>query len=169
MHLAQLNVARLRAPIDSPTLAEFVANLEPINKLSDAAPGFVWRLKESEEDPTLTVRHDYGDDLLINFSVWESRETLWNFVYKSRHLEFLRRRREWFRHMAEPYTVMWWIPQGVIPTLAEGMERLARLREHGPTPHAFTFRDFYEPAEVAGEATATPRHISSWVPSPQTT
>ncbi|MFD1930413.1 DUF3291 domain-containing protein [Nonomuraea mangrovi] len=162
MHLAQLNVAHLRAPLDTPELADFVANLEPVNVLSDAAPGFVWRLKESEQDPTLTVQHDYGDHLVINFSVWESRETLWNFVYKSRHLAVLKRRREWFLQMAEPYTVMWWVPAGTIPTLAEGMDRLERLRAEGPGPEAFTFKDFYE-------ATTMPRHISSWVPSPQTT
>ncbi|MBG0833061.1 DUF3291 domain-containing protein [Planomonospora sp. ID67723] len=150
MHLAQLNAARLRAPLDSPEIAEFVDLLEPINKVSDEAPGFVWRLKESE-DPRETVHHDYGDDLVINFSVWESRQALWNFVYRSAHLPVLQRRREWFLHIAEPYSVMWWIPEGYIPSLAEGMERLELLRREGPTPEAFTFKDFYE-AEAAGSA-----------------
>src|SRR5690349_13452218 len=119
MHLAELNIAHLRAPIDSQELAEFVALLEPINTIADEAPGFVWRLKESESDPTATVIHDYGDHLLINFSVWESLETLWDYVYRSTHLGVLRRRREWFLRMAEPYMVMWWIPEGHIPSLAE--------------------------------------------------
>lgn len=163
MHLAQLNVAHLRAPLDTPELADFVANLEPVNLLSDAAPGFVWRLKESESDPTATVQHDYGDHLVINFSVWESRDTLWNFVYKSAHLAVLQRRREWFLHIAQPYTVMWWVEEGELPTLDEGMARLERLKAEGPSPEAFTFKEFYD------EATAMPRHISSWVPSPQTT
>ncbi|GAA3113857.1 DUF3291 domain-containing protein [Planomonospora alba] len=148
MHLAQLNVARLRAPLDSPELAGFVALLEPVNAVSDAAPGFVWRLKGSETDPEATVQHDYGDDLVINFSVWESRETLWNFVYRSVHLPALQRRREWFLHIAEPYSVMWWIPEGHIPSLAEGMERLELLRAHGPGPRAFTFKDFYDSDEA---------------------
>lgn len=164
MHLAQMNVARLRAPIDAPELAEFVANLEPVNAISDAAPGFVWRLKESETDPTATVQHDYGDDLVINFSVWATRDELWNFVYKSRHLEVLQRRREWFLRIAEPYTVMWWIPDGSTPTLAEGMARLERLRAEGAGPEAFTFKDFYD-----WDTMTMPRHISSLVPSPQTT
>lgn len=144
MHLAQLNVAHMSAPLDSPRLADFVASLEPVNALSDAAPGFVWRLKGGDL-PTDTVQHDYGDHLLINFSVWESRETLWNFVYRSPHLPVMRRRREWFERAAVPYTVMWWIPEGHVPTLEEGMERLELLRAKGPGPGAFTFRDFYEP------------------------
>ncbi|MED7923611.1 DUF3291 domain-containing protein [Nonomuraea sp. LP-02] len=149
MHLAQLNLAHMRAPIDSAELAEFVALLEPINALADAAPGFVWRLKESEIDPTATVRHDYGDHLLVNFSVWESLESLWNYVYRSPHLDVLRRRREWFLRMAEPSMVMWWVPEGTIPTLAEGMERLERLRTEGPSPEAFTYKDAYDSSEAA--------------------
>ncbi|MFC4536306.1 DUF3291 domain-containing protein [Sphaerisporangium dianthi] len=150
MHLAQLNVAHLLEPLDAPRLAGFVAGLEPVNALADAAPGFVWRLKGGE-DPTDTVQHDYGDMLLINFSVWESRETLWNFVYRSPHLEVLRRRRDWFTRAAEPYTVMWWIPQGYTPSLGEGMARLERLRADGPGPEAFTFNDFHAPPADAVE------------------
>ncbi|MFF4776269.1 DUF3291 domain-containing protein [Microtetraspora fusca] len=144
MHLAQLNVAHLLAPLDSPQLADFVANLEPVHAISDVAPGFVWRLKGGGQ-PTDTVKHDYGDDLLINFSVWESRETLWDFVYRSPHLPVLKRRREWFHRVAVPYTVMWWIPEGHIPSLEEGMARLELLRAEGPGPEAFTFKEFYEP------------------------
>ena len=147
MHLAQLNVAHLLAPLDTPQLAEFVSLLEPVNQISDAAPGFVWRLKGGD-DPTDTVQHDYGDDLVINFSVWESRETLWNFVYRSRHLAVLQRRREWFHRVAEPYSVMWWIAEGTIPELADGMARLERLRAEGPGPEAFTFKSFYDPVSV---------------------
>ncbi|WP_184545612.1 DUF3291 domain-containing protein [Streptosporangium becharense] len=142
MHLAQLNIAHMRAPKHSPELAGFVAALDPINRLAEAAPGFVWRLKGGD-GPQGTVEHGYGDHLLINFSVWESRDTLWDFIYRSGHLAVLQRRREWFLRMAEPYTVMWWIPEGHVPTLAEGMERLGRLRTQGPTPEAFTFKDFH--------------------------
>ncbi|WP_055483478.1 DUF3291 domain-containing protein [Sphaerimonospora mesophila] len=143
MHLAQLNVAQLIAPLDAPQLADFVAALEPINAIADTAPGFVWRLKGGDQ-PTDTVKHDYGDHLLVNFSVWESREALWNFVYRSPHLPVLRRRREWFHRVAEPYTVMWWVPRGYTPSLEEGMARLDLLRSQGPTSEAFTFQDFYD-------------------------
>jgi hypothetical protein len=149
MHLAQLNVAHLRAPIDAPELATFVELLEPINDLADAAPGFVWRLKESEEDPTATVAHEYGDHLLVNFSVWDSIENLWNFVYRSTHLGVLRRRREWFLRVAEPYSVMWWVPEGTVPTLAEAMARLGHLKAEGPSPAAFTFQEPYDSSEAA--------------------
>lgn len=155
MHLAQLNIAHMRAPIDSAELAEFVALLEPINALADAAPGFVWRLKESEADPTATVVHDYGDMMLINFSVWESMESLWDYVYRSPHLGVLRRRREWFLRAMEPYMVMWWVPDGQIPSLAEGMERLERLRTGGPGPEAFTFKDAYTPEGRPSSAAAS--------------
>ena len=141
MHLAQLNVARLLAPLDTPQLAEFMAALDPINALAESAPGFLWRLKDDE---TPTLRHDYGDDLLINCSVWESRDALWNFTYRTAHLAFLQRRREWFGRMAEPYMVMWWIPEGRYPTTDEAMTRLDRLRAEGPGPEAFTFKVFHE-------------------------
>lgn len=144
MHLAQLNVARFVAPVDSAELADFVAGLEPINTLADTTPGFVWRFKGGE-DPTDVTEHVYGEDILINFSVWESRETLWNFVYRSAHLGYLQRRREWFSRVAVPYSVMWWIPVGHTPEHEEGMARLELLRAEGPNPQAFTFKDFYDP------------------------
>lgn len=148
MHLAQLNVAHLVAPLDGPELAGFVAALEPINDIADAAPGFVWRLKGGDA-PTDVVRHEYGDFLLTNMSVWESREALWNFIYRSPHLEVLRHRREWFHQAVEPYSVMWWVPPGHRPPLAEGMARLGTLRERGPGPDAFTFKEFYEASSEA--------------------
>ncbi|MFC0554347.1 DUF3291 domain-containing protein [Planotetraspora thailandica] len=144
MHLAQLNVAHLVAPIDSSTLADFVSALEPVYRIADSAPGFVWRMQASD-DPTEVITHEYGDDLLVNLSVWESREALWNFVYRSPHLEVLRRRREWFHRTAEPYTLMWWVREGHRPSLAESMDRLRLIRADGPGPDAFTFKEFYEP------------------------
>ncbi|MEU8201268.1 DUF3291 domain-containing protein [Streptosporangium sp. NPDC049046] len=148
MHLAQMNVAHMRAPKDSLELASFMAGLEPLNRLAEADPGFVWRLKGGD-GPEDTVEHMYGDHLLINYSVWRSRDALWEYVYRSDHLAFLQRRREWFLRIAQPYSVMWWIPEGYEPTLPEGMERLERLRAEGPTPEAFTFKDFYDSSEAA--------------------
>jgi hypothetical protein len=149
MHLAQLNVAHMRAPMDSPELADFIAALEPLYEISDAAPGFVWRLKEGDTPQDL-IQHDYGDHLVVNLSVWESRDALWDFVYRSAHLGVLQRRREWFLRMAEPYTVMWWIPEGREPTVAEGMERLESLKAEGPTREAFTFKDFHQDESRTG-------------------
>ncbi|MCO5997102.1 DUF3291 domain-containing protein [Actinoallomurus rhizosphaericola] len=146
-HLAQFNVARLREPLDAPSMAEFLALFEPINALADSAPGFVWRLTDGDADDATTIR-PYGDDVIINMSVWESREALWNFTYRSGHLDVLRRRREWFLRMAEPYIVMWWVPAGRIPSVEEARDRLERVRREGPGPEAFTFRETYDPDGV---------------------
>src|SRR3954452_5216314 len=135
MHLAQLNIARLRAPLDDPRLATFVAWLEEINASADAAPGFVWRLVDDDGVDATTLR-PFGADVIVNLTVWESLESLWDFTYKSRHLDFLRRRREWFVLYGEPYSVAWWIPDGHRPDVDEAGKRLALLREAGPTPDA---------------------------------
>ncbi|MFG2091318.1 MULTISPECIES: DUF3291 domain-containing protein [unclassified Spirillospora] len=148
-HLAQFNVATLSFPLDDPRTADFVAMLEPLNALADAAPGFVWRLTE-EGRPDATGMRPAGEDVIVNFSVWESAESLWDFVYRSAHLETMRRRREWFRRHVDAHAVMWWVPAGYIPTVEEGLERLARLREEGPSPGAFTFASAYTAGEAAG-------------------
>jgi len=147
-HLAQVNVATVRAPLDSPELAGFVAQLEPLNALADQSPGFVWRLQT--EDGDATAIRPFGDQrIMVNLSVWESLETLRAFVYASRHLDVMRRRREWFHRMADPYLALWWVPAGTIPTVAEARDRLELLAGKGPTADAFTFRaPFPEPADA---------------------
>lgn len=148
-HLAQLNVARLRAPLDTPQLAGFVTELEPVNALADTAPGFVWRLQAGDTGDATALRPFEDDDMmLINCSVWETLESLWEFVYRTVHLDLMRRRREWFHRLLEPYTVLWWVPAGHLPTVDEALDRLARLRTAGPGPEAFTFPQPY-PAPVA--------------------
>jgi len=137
--LAQVNVATLRAPLDGPELAGFVARLEPINALADASPGFVWRLQTEDGDAT-AIRPFDDERIMVNLSVWASLEDLRRFVYASRHLDVMRRRREWFHRMADPYLALWWVPAGTIPTVAQAKERLEVLADRGPTPAAFTFR-----------------------------
>jgi Domain of unknown function (DUF3291) len=144
VHLAQVNVARLRAPLDSPQLADFVAGLEPINALGDASPGFVWRLQTEDGDATAVPVLD-DDSLLVNLTVWESIEALAEFAYGGRHRQVMRRRREWFEKLAEAYLALWWVPVGHVPTVKEAEERLLHLRRHGPTPLAFTFRTPFAP------------------------
>ncbi|MDP9187867.1 MAG: DUF3291 domain-containing protein [Actinomycetota bacterium] len=148
--IAQVNIARAKQPLDSPLLAEFVAALEPVNALADAAPGFVWRLQDETGDAT-SIRA-YADELMIvNMSVWESIEALWEFVYDGGHLEVMRRRREWFSRI-EGHTVLWWIPAGHIPTVEEAKQRLELLAEHGPAPDAFTFKRRFPPPGTAAPA-----------------
>ena len=142
-HLAQVNVARALAPTDSPLLADFMAALDPVNALADGAPGFVWRL--ATEDGNATAIRPFEDErILVNMSVWETVEDLAAFVYRSGHLDVMRRRREWFARI-EHHMALWWVPAGHVPSLAEAKERLAHLRRHGPTPHAFTFKARFAP------------------------
>jgi hypothetical protein len=141
-HLAQVNIGRVVAPLDSPELADFVAQLPEINALADLAPGFVWRMVDDGGADSTSLRPDNNDDmLLINCSVWESVQALRDFTYRSDHLRVLSRRREWFQRMAESYQALWWVPAGHRPTAAEAMERIALLREQGCGPLAFTFRE----------------------------
>lgn len=146
-HLAQLNIGRTRASLDDPLMQGFVDRLEPINAIADQAPGFVWRLQG--EAGNATAIRTFGDDrLLINMSVWTSIEALREYVYGSGHTEPLRRRQEWFEPMEGPTSVLWWVPAGHIPTAAEAREALDRLRRHGPTVGAFTFKESFPPPNV---------------------
>ena len=143
-HVAQFNIGRMKAPPEDPLIADFMAALDPVNALADAAPGFVWRLQT--EDGNATAIRPYEDDrMLVNLSVWESAEALADFVYRSDHVRFLRRRREWFEPPVAAIVVLWWIPAGTTPTAAVAVERLEHLRRHGPTARAFTFRQRFEP------------------------
>lgn len=146
--LAQLNIALPVEPLDAPALVDFVAALAPVNALADAAPGFVWRLRTEDGDATAVRWPGDGDPrLVVNLSVWESLLSLADFVYAGGHIEVLRRRREWFFPMQEACIVLWWVAEGHRPTVEEAAERLAVLREHGPSPHAFTFRTAFPPPE----------------------
>ena len=149
-HVAQVNIGRLKAPVDSPLLADFAAMLDPVNAVADGAPGFVWRLED--ESGNATAIPVMGDDsLIVNMSVWESVEHLWAFVYSDEHLAVMRRRREWFERI-ETFMCLWWVEAGHIPTVPEAEERLLHLREQGPTPRAFTFKRRFEPADERAPA-----------------
>jgi hypothetical protein len=137
-HLAQLNIAVLKAPLDSPILADFVANLDRINALAESSEGFIWRLKS--EDNNATSFRPLDENTIVNMSVWRDLESLNAYVYKSAHTEIMRRRKEWFERMAEAFMVLWWIPEGHIPEVDEALKKLELLRQHGPGPEAFTFR-----------------------------
>jgi Domain of unknown function (DUF3291) len=137
-HLAQINIARLVAPIDDPRIAGFVSQLGPINALADGAPGFVWRL-QSESGNATDVPFSDDPFVIVNMSVWKSIEALRDFTYSSRHIELFRDRARWFEKMDKPHYCLWWVPAGHIPTLGEGRERLRHFQERGATPHAFWF------------------------------
>ncbi|NEB75491.1 DUF3291 domain-containing protein [Streptomyces sp. SID14478] len=143
--LAQVNIGRLTAPLDTPELKDFTDNLEPVNATADAADGFVWRLQGDSGDATdLRI---YDDEwLLVNMSVWRDHDALKAFMYAGTHRELLARRREFFERLSEAVTALWWVPAGHRPTVAEAEQRLTHLREHGPTPYAFSLRRQFSPA-----------------------
>jgi hypothetical protein len=138
-HLAQLNVARLLAPIDSPQLHGFVSRLDEVNALAEAAPGFVWRLKDDATNNATAVPIYDDHMIIVNMSVWASIEALRAYVYSGAHLELFKQRRDWFSHMKDAATAMWWVPAGHVPDVAEARERLDHLRTQGPTAFAFPF------------------------------
>ena len=138
-HLAQINVGRLLAPVDHPQIADFVANLDRINALADGMPGFVWRLKGEGNNAT-DIQPRPDDPLFaINMSVWADLDSLAGFVYRSDHRDIMRRRREWFEAM-EIFMCLWWVPAGHVPTIEEGLARLATFEALGSIAEAFSFR-----------------------------
>jgi hypothetical protein len=145
--LAQLNVGIIRGPMDSPVMADFAANLERINALADHSTGFLWRL-QTEEGNATSIRPFEDENLLLNMSVWRDVESLHKYVYGSAHLEIMRRRREWFERMRDAFFVLWWVPKGHRPSIAEATAKLDVLRARGPTADAFTFRQAFPPPDV---------------------
>ena len=154
-HLAQLNIGRLRAPLDSAALAPFVEALEPVNRLADAAPGFVWRLETDDGDAT-SIRAFDDDMLLINMSVWESIDALAEFVYRTPHRDIMRRRAQFFERPVDAFLVLWWIPAGTLPTINDAKRRLETLRRDGPTAGAFTFRSPFSAPDDTSAAGPVP-------------
>ena len=154
--LAQVNIGRLRAPLDTPQLAGFMAALDQVNAVADAAQGFVWRLQTEEGNATAVRAFEWDQagsaGVIMNMSVWESVEALAAFVYSEQHRQVLRRRREWFERMEEAYLALWWVPRGYVPTTGDAEDRIRHLRAHGPTPHAFTLRVHFPPPGEGGRA-----------------
>ena len=138
-HLAHANIARLRAPLDVPEVGDFVAGLDPVNRLAETSPGFVWRLPS--EAGHLGVDAVWADErVLANVSVWEDYASLHDFVYRSAHARFLRNARRWFEPLPGATTVLWWIAAGERPSLDDALARLRLLNRYGPTPRAFSPR-----------------------------
>jgi hypothetical protein len=152
--LAQLNVGRIvGVHMQDPVMQTFVDLLDHINALAEGSPGFVWRLKD--ENNNATSLNPFGDDrVIVNMSVWESLEALEKFVYKSQHFEVLKRRKEWFEKFGKPFMVLWYVPAGHRPSVEEAIQKLTQLQESGPSPAAFTFRERFSPETLKKEAPA---------------
>ena len=161
-HLAQANIGRTRAPLEDPIMEAFRAQLDPINALADRSPGFVWRL-QTEDGNAMAIRPFADERMAINMSVWGSLEALQQIVYQSAHVGPLRDRKQWFEPIEGPILVLWWIPTGHVPTVAEALERLQHLKQHGPSPDAFTFRTPFPPPEgQSGDAAGLDATFCEW-------
>ena len=145
MHLAQINVARMQQPLDTEHMKEFRDFLDPMNKLAEESPGFVWRLvADPDQDSIHTDRPDYDDMFILNMSVWEDFPSLKNFVYHTVHSYFVRSRKRWFERMDRPHAALWWVPPGHAPTEAEGLEKLEYLLANGPDATVFDWKKIYD-------------------------
>ena len=161
-HVAQVNIGRVRAPLEDPIMEGFRSQLAVINALADATPGFVWRL-QTDAGNAMDIRPFDDERMAINLSVWESIEALQQFVYRSAHIGPLRDRKQWFEPISGPVLALWWVPAGHIPTVAEAIDRLRHLEAHGPTAHAFTFRaPFPSPAGPADRGAPLDAALCEW-------
>ena len=141
--LAEINIARIKGvTINDPIMKEFVDNLDNVNEIAEKSEGFVWRLKE--EDNNATNLNPYNDEqIIVNYSIWDNIETLEHYMYKTFHSEFLKRRKEWFQAFGQVSTAMWWVKKGEIPDLTEAIEKLDYLQKNGPSEIVFNFRKKY--------------------------
>ena len=145
-HVAQFNIGKVLAPVEEPLMADFMDQLDEINALADGSPGFIWRLQT--EEGNATAIHAFDDPmLLLNMSVWNNVESLYEFAYRTDHLRVLRDKARWFEKHETVYQVLWWVPAGHIPTLDEAKDKLGALEANGPSPNAFTFAKRFPPPD----------------------
>ena len=142
-HLAQYNRGLFNQPLDHPDMAEFTNSLDRINAIAESSPGFVWRLIGDDGESSSFVDVPRASDPLIapNLSVWTGVDALHDFMYKTDHVSYLRRRADWFQKQDGPIAVLWWIPAGTTPSIDEAVRRLDLLAKQGPSEHAWTFRN----------------------------
>jgi hypothetical protein len=146
-HLAQVNIGIAKGEMDREVMKVFADNLDPINAIAESSKGFVWRLKDDGGNATDISFSDNPNEL-VNMSVWESVETLKHFMFKTHHIDFLKRKKEWFETPTQATYVLWWIPAGHFPTIEEAKQKLALIRQNSETVEAFSFKKvFAAPSE----------------------
>ncbi|CAM2006353.1 DUF3291 domain-containing protein [Acanthopleuribacter pedis] len=143
-HLAQYNIARALYPLDDERMHGFMSQLDAVNALAEAAPGFVWRLKSDSGNSTDIQLYEDAR-IVVNMSVWTDPDTLFEYTYHSDHVKVFADRHQWFeRRTKQASLVLWWHPADETPSGEEGKKRLAYLQEHGPSPHAFTLKKRFD-------------------------
>jgi hypothetical protein len=140
MYLAQVNIGRILAPMESETMSGFRENLDLINRLAESHNGFIWRLKDESNNAT-NIKFFEDDFMLLNMSVWADKSSLFKYVYESQHVEFLKRKKEWFTRLKDIHIALWYVEENHTPNPKEAIERLTYLKNHGPSKHAFGFKD----------------------------
>jgi hypothetical protein len=143
-HLAQINIGKMVAPQGDPRVQPFFDALDRVNALAEASSGFVWRLV-GEGNSATDIQPTVDPLLLLNMSVWEDADSLFQFVYRSAHTEVMIRRREFFERFDGAFQALWWIQAGTVPTINDGLSRLWHIDRFGPTAHAFTFKKRFPP------------------------
>ena len=141
MHLVELNIGKFKYPVNDPRMAGFMSNLDRVNAIAERSPGFVWRLKGDNNNAT-----DFrvGEDMAVNLSVWENARSLEDYVFKTVHVQFYKKREAWFDLMEKPHFVLWWVPEGHLPTLDEAYARLKRYEAEGASEHAFGWKEIMD-------------------------
>ena len=139
--LAQINIAKMKYPIDDDRMKDFVDNLDLVNANADQADGFIWRMQDESGNNTDTAEAEteFGTNYIVNMSVWENADLLKSFMMQEPHAAIMRRKKEWFIPSGNAYMTLWWIPTGHQPTIREAALRLKSLEDNGPTQSAFHF------------------------------
>lgn len=139
MQLAQLNIAQAKYPLDAPQIKEFVDNLERVNAIAEASDGFIWRLIGDGNNAT-DIQAFSDPNIIVNMSVWSSIEALKAFMFKTDHRSFMRKKQQWFEPMNQANYALWWLDDGELPTVDDGIVRLEHLRCYGESPYAFSLK-----------------------------
>ncbi|WP_374332925.1 DUF3291 domain-containing protein [Aestuariivirga sp.] len=134
MHVAELNIGKFKYPTSDPRMAGFMDNLDRVNAIAERSAGFVWRLKGDNNNAT---GFRVGDDMAVNLSVWTDAKSLEDYVFKTVHVQFYKKREEWFSLMEKPHMVLWWVAEGHLPSLDEAYARLKQYESEGASEHAF--------------------------------
>ena len=139
-HLAEVNIARLKAPIGDPIVAPFVNALDKINSIADRMDGFVWRHIDDIGNATNT-QNSSDECVIYNASIWKDVPSLEQSVWGTLHAKFYEQRTKWFNAMDAMSFAMWWIPPDTVFTPDEAMVRLSHLKANGPYKKAFGWQE----------------------------
>ena len=154
MPLALYNFGVPKHDFDAPSFEGFVLR-EPLNfEAAERSEGFVGRSGyPGEPGPRswgLPKQPRFLEDTpfdagLASLSLWRDVESLMAFAYSGVHANALKHAANWMGPRTWPPLVLWWVTDGQRPKWSDGVERLEHLHDHGPSAHAFTFKQPFAP------------------------